>query len=774
MGRNKFLSFLNIAGLASGMAVAILIFNYSYYEASADYQHNKLDNIYVVTNRNSAGVQYEMADLLRDHIPGIKYVSMVESNMKNKFILKYDNNSPIRSDIIFADSNFARIFSFDLVSGNIDDALSVPNSIILTESESNRLFNGENPIGKILSLRATYEFIGTSDVEVKAVIKDLPENSNLQFKAVVSHLTTDKIMPWIKECIWSCSNVQNYVLLEKGQDPKELASLMTRQLRSFIPKEIECNFTLLPYNDVYFSEIRDYFKHGNVKLNNTLVYIALLILMMAAINYINLSIAGSVKRQTEAGIRKLHGARPISLAFRFLGESVIISIASMLLGVFLACLVTPSFNNLAVVHLPEIPLLSVRFWLIVTGTSFLIGIVAGILPALSFNKFKSISLITGRFTSQNHGIHLRRGLIVFQFVISIILIISTIVVTRQLSYMENTDMGFNTENIVNITLSPEVKTAVFKEKLMNTPGIGAVSFSRWFPANIKENWGMSLIYEGVEKNVSFACENADASYIDLMGLKIIQGRNFSDSLKFDVGSAILNEAAVKAFGIENPLEAVFKKNDKTNKIIGVVRDFNFESLHSRIRPLVIFYADERLFSVNVKLAEGSFNTVSNTLSSIRESWNEVSPNYPFEFKFIDQEVENLYRSEIIFKKIFRMGSFFAIFISCLGLIGLVLSLTEQLKREIGIRKVYGAGIGEVLFMINKDFIKWVIVAFILACPVAWYFMEQWLKNFAYKIPLSWSVFTTAGLLALGLAILTVSWQGWKAVTQNPVESLKYE
>lgn len=340
--------------------------------------------------------------------------------------------------------------------------------------------------------------------------------------------------------------------------------------------------------------------------------------------------------------------------------------------------------------------------------------------------------------------------------------------------MRNADTGFNSANIINVKLSPEVKLAVFKEKLMHNPGIVSLSFSRWFLGNIREHWEMPLIANGVEKTVDFACENADASYVGLMGLNIIQGRNFSDSLKSDVGSAILNETAVKAFGLEDPLTAVFNQNGQMGKIIGVMRDFNFESLHSQIRPLVIFCADEHLFSVNIKLLSGNFNTVSATLSSIRKTWEEVSPNFPFEFKFIDQEIENLYRSEIIFEKIFRWGSFFAIFISCLGLIGLVLNLTEQLKKEIGIRKVYGAGITEVLFLLNRDFIKWVVIAFIIASPVAWYLMEQWLKNYANKIPLSWWIFSVSGLLALGLTVATVTWQSWRAATRNPVKTLRYE
>lgn len=772
--RNKFLSFLNITGLAAGLAVAILIFNYSFQEFQADKQYNKLKNIYVVLNKNSAHVHYEMASLLKDQVPGIKYVSMVESHSKNEFILKYKDNRSMRSDIIFADGNFTKIFNFPVISGNLEDALAAPQSIILTESESKRLFNNENPIGKILSLRGTYEYLGNSDVEVKAVIKDFPENSNLQFKAAVSHLTTAKMMPGIKECIWSCSNVQNYVLLQKGQDLKVLASQMNRQLRPLIPKEIACDFSFLPFKDVYFSTIRDDFKHGNLKLIYTLVSIALLILLIAAINYINLSIAGSVKRQTEVGVKKIVGVKPVQLIIQFLGESVYISIIAMLLGVFLAYIVTPSVNSFSVIHLPEVPLFSIHFWLVLISCSIVIGIAAGLLPALSFNKFRPISLITGRSKSQSYGINLKRGLIVFQFIISIILIICTITVTRQLYYVKNKNMGFNSENVVNIKLSPEVKPAILKDKLQHNPGIGSVSFSRWFPGNIRESWQMPLICKGVEKKVDFAAENADASYVDLMGLKIVQGRNFSDSLKSDVGSAILNEAAVKAFGLENPLEAVFQQDGKISKIIGVIKDFNFESLHNQIKPLVIFCADQYLFSVNVKLSAGSFNTISKTLSSITKVWNEVSPNYPFEFKFIDQEIENLYKSEIIFEKIFRYGSFFAIFISCLGLFGLVLSSTDQRKKEIGIRKVYGAKIGEVLFMLNKDFIKWVFIAFIIASPVAYYLMGQWLENFAYKIPLSWWIFALSGLLALGIALLTVSWQSWKVATRNPVEVLRYE
>ncbi len=772
--RNKLLSFLNIAGLTAGLAMGILIFNYSYQEFQSSNLQNTQGNVYILLNNRSPHIQYEMASLLRDQITGIRYVSMVESHARNEFILKYKNNKPLRSDIIFADSNFTRIFTFQPVSGNIDDALAEPRTIILTESESKRLFNDEDPIGKILSLRGIYDYFGYSDVEVKAVIKDLPDNSNLQFKAVVSHVTTPAIMPWIKDCTWHCSNVQNYVLLQKGTDPNVLASQMATELRYLIPQEVDCNFSFLPYKEVYFSAIRDYFKHGNLKLIYTLGAISILILLIAIINYINLSVAVLSKRQIEVGVKKIVGVRPVQLFTQFLGESVIISCVAMALGVFAAYCLTPAINNLSEIHFPEIPLESVSLWLVLTGASIVIGVVAGLLPAISFNKFRPMSLITGGSKNSSSGINLKRGLIVLQFIISIILIICTITVTRQLSFIRNTSMGFNSENTINITLSPEVKTAVFKDKLQHIKGITSISFSRWFPGNIQENWSMPLISNGVEKVVEFATENADAFYIDMMGLQITEGRNFSDSLQSDIGSAILNEAAVKAFGLEDPLDAGFRDEGKINKIVGVVKDFNFESFHNRIRPLVIFCADEHLFSVNLKLAAGSFNDVSKVLNNIEESWSEVSPNYPFEFKFIDETVANLYKSEIILEKIFRRGSFFAIFISCLGLFGLVLSSTEERKKEIGIRKVYGAKINEVLVMLNKDFIKWILAAFLIACPVAWYLMDHWLKNFAYKAALSWWIFGVAGLLALSIGLLTVSWQSWKVATKNPVEALRYE
>jgi putative ABC transport system permease protein len=772
--RNKLLSFLNIAGLTAGLSVGVLIFNYSYQEFHSENLQNTEGNVYVVLNNSSAHVQYEMAALLRDHVSAIRYVSMVESNARNEFILKYGNNKPHRSDIIFADSNFTKIFTFPQVSGNIEDALDAPRSVILTESESKRLFNDEDPIGKVLSLRGIYEFFGSSDVVVKAVIKDLPENSNLQFKAVVSHVTTQSMMPWIKDCIWSCSNVQNYVQLQKGTDPVVLASRMDRELRQLIPQKVECKFSFLPYKEVYFSSIRDYFNHGNLKLIYTLGAISVLILLIAIINYINLSVAVQVKRHIEVGVKKIVGVRPVQLFIQILGESVIISCIAMILGVFAACSLTPAINNLSEIQFPEIPLGSLRLWLFLTGISVIIGVVAGLLPAISFNRFRPISLIAGRSKNSSSGINLKRGLIVLQFIISIILIICTITVTRQLSYIRNTSMGFDSENTISITLSPEVSTAVFKDKLQQIKGITSISFSRWFPGNIQENWTMPLISNGVEKVVEFATENADAFYIDIMGLQITRGRNFSDSLKSDLGSAILNEAAVKAFGLENPLDAVFKNEGKINKIVGVVKDFNFQSFHARIKPLVIFCAEDHLFCVNVKLAAGSFDEVSRIIKRIEETWNEVSPNYPFEFKFIDETVANLYKSEILLEKIFRLGSFFAIFISCLGLFGLVLSSTEERKKEIGIRKVYGAKINEVLLILNWDFIKWIVAAFIIACPVAWYLMDRWLENFAYKAALSWWIFAFAGLMALSIGLLTVSWQSWKVATKNPVEALRYE
>ncbi len=771
--KNILLSALNIAGLGTGLAVAIIIFNYSFHEFRADTYHEYLEDIYVVQNKNASHVPYEMAPLIEDQITGIKHVSMVESHMMNEFVLIYGKDKSIQSEVIFTDDNFTSIFSFEVVSGSLTNALSEPQAIILTESESKRLFGDENPIGKILSLKAKLVFLGESPVEVKAVIKDLPENSNIQFKAVVSLVTADKMMFWRDQCIWSCSNVQNYVLLEKEQDPGMLATQMSEQLRPLIPEEVPCEFSLLPYGEVFFSSIRDNFKHGNLKLIYTLGSIALLILLIATINYINLSMAGSSKRLTEVGLKKMVGAEPGQLVRQFLGESVLISLWAMVLGLFLAWLITPSVNSLSIITLPEIPASSIQFWLVLIGATILIGFVAGVIPALALSKFRPISLLTGKSKSHYQGINLKRGLIVFQFIISISLIICTLTVTRQLSHVRNIDMGFNAENVINIKLSPEVNYEIFKDKLYEIPAVTAVSSSRWYPGNIQENWGMPLIYNGVETKVTFACENADASYIDIMGLEIVQGRKFSD-LQTDIGTAILNEAAVKEFGLENPMDAYFQKRGETHKIIGVVKDFNFQSLHNHVKPMVIFCAKEQLFSVNVKLAAGEFNSIRETLVQVKASWDDVSPNFPLDFSFIDEQVESLYKTEMVFEKIFRYGSMFAIFISCLGLFGLVLSSTEQRKKEIGIRRVNGANIGEIMLMLNKDFIKWVLVAFVVASPAAWFLMKNWLENFAYRTTLSWWIFLLAGVLALGIALLTVSWQSWKTAARNPVEALRYE
>ena len=727
----------------------------------------------MVQNNNASHVHYEMASLLEDQITGIKHVSMVESHMMNEFVLIYGEDKSIQSEVIFTDDNFTSIFSFEVVSGSLINALSEPQAIILTESESKRLFGDENPIGKILSLKAKLVFLGESPVEVKAVIKDLPENSNIQFKAVVSLVTADKMMFWRDQCIWSCSNVQNYVLLEKGQDPGMLATQMSEQLRPLIPQEVPCEFSLLPYGEVFFSSIRDDFKHGNLKLIYTLGSIALLILFIATINYINLTMAGSSTRLTEVGLKKMVGVEPRQLVKQFLGESVLVSLIAMLLGLFLAWWITPSVNSLSVIKLPEIPVSSILFWLVVIGAAIVIGFVAGVIPALALSKFRPISLLTGKSKSHYQGINLKRGLIVFQFIISIALIICTLTVTRQLSHVRNIDMGFNAENVINIKISPEVKYEIFKDKLYKIPGVEAVSFSRWYPGNIQENWVMPLVYNGVETEVMFACENADASYIDVMGLEMVEGRKFSD-LQTDIGSAILNEAAVKEFGLENPMDAYFQKRGETHKIVGVVKDFNFQSLHNQIKPMVLFCEDKQLFSVNVRLAAGYSNSIRETLDQVKTSWDEVSPSFPFDFSFIDEHVESLYKTEMVFEKIFRYGSIFAIFISCLGLFGLVLSSTEQRRKEIGIRRVNGARIGDILLMLNKDFIKWVIVAFVIATPAAWFLMNKWLENFAYKTTLSWWIFVLAGVLALGIALLTVSWQSWKTATRNPVEALRYE
>jgi len=771
--QNKLLSVLNIAGLGTGLAVAIIIFNYSMHEFQADKYHEYLDDIYVVQNKNKAHVPYEMAGLIEDQISGIKHVSMVWSGMKNEFVLINGVDNSIQSEVIFTDDKFTNIFTFEVVSGSLINALSEPQSIILTESESQRLFGDEDPIGQTIFIKGKLVFLGESPVEVKAVIRDHPENSNIQFKAAVSFVTARKMMFWLDQCIWSCHNVQNYVQLEKGQDPELLGAYMSEQLRPLIPEEVSCELSLLPYDDVFFSSIRDDFKHGNLKLIYTLGAIGLLILLIATINYINLSLAGSSKRLTEVGLKKIVGAEPRQVVKQFLGESVLISLLSMLLGLFLAWLITPSVNSLSVIKLPEIPFSSLQFMAVLICATIVIGLVAGVIPALALSKFRPISLLTGKSKSHYQGINLKRALIVFQFIISIALIICTLTVTRQLTHVRNIDMGFNTENVINIKISPEVKFDTFKDKLYNIPGIEGVAFSRWYPGNIGENWSMPLINDGVEKEVRFACENAEASYIDLMGLEIVHGRKFS-KLQSDIGSAILNEAAVKEYGLENPTEAYFQKGDRTYKIVGVVKNFNFQSLHNQIKPLVIFCQNDQLFSVNVKLAARDYNTVRGTLDQIKASWSEVSPSFPFDFSFIDDQVESLYKMELVFEKIFRYGSIFAIFISCLGLFGLVLSSTEQRRKEIGIRRANGANIGQIMMMLNKDFIKWVLVAFVIASPAAWILMKKWLENFAYRTTLSWWLFLLAGILALGIALLTVSWLSWKTATRNPVEALRYE
>ena len=771
--KNKLLSALNITGLGAGLAVAILIFNYTYHEFRADQYHEHLEDIYVVQNDHATHVPYEMAPLIEDQIPGIKHVSMVETTMQHEFVLTYGAGKSIQTVVIFTDDNFARIFSFKVISGSMVSALSEPGAIILTKSESQRLFGDEDPIGKILSLKGKMEFLGESQVEVKAVIEDMPDNSNIQFRAAVSFLTARKMMFWIDGCDWGCQNVQNYVMLEKGQDPALLAEQMSEQLRPLVPEQVSCEFSLFPYEKVFFSSIRDDFKHGNLKLIFTLGTIALLILIIASINYINLSMAGSSKRLTEVGLKKIVGVEPLQLVKQFLGESVLISLLAMLLGVVLASLMINPINRLSVISMPPVPVSSIKFWLVSTGAAIVIGMVAGLIPAMALSRFRPIALLTGKSKSHYQGVNLKRGLIVFQFIISIALIICTLTVTRQLSYMRNVDMGFDTKHIINIKISPEVNNELLKDKLQAIPGVKAVSFSRWYPGNIGENWGMPLVNKGVEQEVYFACENADASYIDIMGLEMVEGRKFSD-LQTDVGTAILNEAAVKEFGLENPMDAYFQKDGALHKIIGVVKDFNFQSLHNQIRPLVIFCADKQFFSVNVKLASGHFNTVKETLDKVKEGWEEISPSFPFDFRFIDEQIESLYKMELITQKIFRSGSIFAIFISCLGLFGLVLGSTEQRRKEIGIRRVNGAKIGEIMLMLNMDFIKWVLLAFVVASPAAWFLMKKWLENFAYRASLSWWIFVLAGALALGIALITVSWQSWRTASRNPVEALRYE
>jgi putative ABC transport system permease protein len=779
--RHKAFSFINIMGLTVGMTAFFLIFLYVKFELSYDSFNSKANRIYRIVcdiktpteTINADGPAWTVGPHVKDAFPEIE--SSVRIN--NASLLVRRGNAKFQEDnALFADSAFFHVFDYKLIKGDPSTALKNKFSIIFTESAAKKYFGNENPLGKTVLLTD-----GNNIATVTGVMQDMPENSQIKADMLVSMSTlTEEFNKGLNDQ-WGNYSDRTFLLVKPGTNAKALQekfpAFLERENGDEMKKlQMYPTLILEPLRYVYLYSTRDGTKTGNFTNVYIFTIVAIFILLIACFNFVNLTTARSAERAKEVGIRKVVGAARTQLARQFIGESVIICLIAFMLSLILLMLLLPSFNHLAGKIISPGLFSHPQYLLILLLTSLGIGIIAGIYPALVLSSFRPIIVLKGRFVTGTKGIALRKVLVIAQFTISIALIISTIVVYNQMNYMRSQDLGFNKNQKMIIDTHGDSSKLVFKQEVSRLPGVISTSMAGSVPGG--GNPGAYSQIENVKGDMQIANLDlyfVDFDYIPQFKMKMLAGRAFSRDFPTDTTQAmVVNEEAMKLFGYSKPEQIIGKKFDQWGRkgtIIGVVKDFHFRSLQEVIKPLSIRIEPNGcdLVSINVKP-----QNLKATIAAIGDDWKALIPNRPFSYYFLDDFFDKQYRSEDRFGSLFLNFAILAIFISCLGLLGLASYSTSQRTKEISIRKVMGASVGNILNLLSKEFLKLVAISFCIAAPIAYYFMHEWLKGFAYRTRIYWWVFALSAVLSLVVAFTTISFQAIKAAIANPADSLRTE
>jgi ABC-type antimicrobial peptide transport system permease subunit len=769
-------SILNISGMAIGMASAILILLYVQEEWSYDRHFKNADNIYrVIENQNpSAGASSlfavspgELTKTLREEYPEIIRSSRYEPHSELR--LKKGDVFMHETAVATVDKDFLKMFDIEFVQGDINSALNDPHNVVLTEEMAHKYFGNEDALGKTL-----LESLGYL-VTVTGVIKK-PQKSHLSFDFLIPvELLKERGVP-VNDWQFLC---YNYIELSRGTDGK----LLDNKIRDFLKKRIkgsDSEIFLQNIKKIHLFSSRKYTYdisgHGDITSVRILSLIAVFILLIACINYMNLSIAQSVRRSREIGVRKVAGASNSKIIAQFLGESLLIVLVAHIIAMILVELLLPGYKNLIGKPL-TVNYQSAGLYLGLIIMVLFCGLAAGSYPAFYLSSLKPLATMKGVINKNPGNTRFRRILVIFQFSISILLIICTVIVGKQLSYMQNMNLGFNKDNIgyfqfPSAPWDPKLKS--LKKELLNNPDIESVTkiFINYSnPLNIEGTSG-GYKWEGKKEgeDVLFYTLGADEDYAKTFQLEIKEGRYFSSDFSTDNTAIVINEQAEKVLGFKESIgKKITTAQGSELRIIGVVKDFHFKSLHYKIEPLIMQIGTANTFFIRMKPGH-----ITSTVESASKTYDSFKPDIPMDFHFLDDDYDNLYRTEKRIGKIFGYFSLLAIIISCLGLIGLSSFMTVRRTKEIGIRKINGARSLEIFSMLSGEYVIWVLISILLACPVAWYAMHKWLQNFAYRINTDWWIFVMAGIIALIIALLTVSFQSFRAANKNPVEALRYE
>ncbi|MEO6231941.1 MAG: ABC transporter permease [Ferruginibacter sp.] len=780
--KQKMFSLINILGLTVGITCCLMIFLFIMNEFSYDKFHKDGEHIYrVMRVSNSDALPGNIPylspmyapTLANDYPDAIKSVTRVSPDND---LVTYNNISFNEKKIYLVDSNFFRFFSFKLLKGSAATVLNDPLSIVMTASAAKKYFGDEDPIGKVI------DFNKQMRLTVTGISADVPVNSHLDYDMVVP-LANWRNEQWMNQ--WPSNSLYSYVQLNPAVNPasleKNFPAFMDKYLGEFYKENgFKMGLTIHPLTGTYFEGESpfDSVKHGSKKMVYIFMSIAILILLIACINFMNLATARATDRSKEVGLRKVLGAVRGQLAAQFLFESVLFATVSAILAMILLQLVMPAYTGFLGYELPAYwsnPLL----YVFIMGVIIVVGVFAGSYPALLLSSFSPIESLKGKLKVGAHGALFRKALVVFQFAISVLLIISIAVVMKQMYFVRNTDLGFDKEQSMIVSIDNRKlyeNKEQFKRQLEADPSVKAVSLMSGQPGGFHDSYNFESEGKPGEK-IMINTEFSDFQYAQTLGLKFVAGRDFSTTYPTDSTDAVIvNELAAAKFGY-TPEQAIGKRVKNTTldsvprKIVGVVKDFHFASLKQPIGPLIISTkkGDRRLALVKL-----STQNLPAAIDRIKKIYAAAAPGYPYEYNFLDDKFDKLYTSEIKQEKLLSVFSVIAICIACLGLFGLASYTATKRTKEIGVRKVIGSSVRNIVFLLSKDLLKPVLLGTIIAIPVGYYVMQQWLQSFAYKTPINWWLFAIAVFIAVIIALVTVSFQAVKAAVANPVKSLRTE
>jgi putative ABC transport system permease protein len=783
--KNKVFSTINIVGLAVGMAAFMVIMMFVAYEKSFDNFHTK--NIYRLNEVQTIGTttqkvalsMFPMGAALKQEFPEIKSYTRV--NWHQKYQMTYGTKRVFLPQVFAVDSTFLKIFDFKVIKGDRELGLLKPHSIMLTEETAKKLFGDADPIGKVINHYGD----DTTTFTVTGILANVPKNSQLQFDGLFSFSTIYK--PWMLNN-WGGNWLNTYLELAPNTNiaalEKKFPAYIKRHLGNDGPKFIK--LFVLPLRDVHANSADiglDYvnYQKFDKKSTNLFAIIALIVLVIACVNFINLSTARSAERAKEVGIRKSIGAHRLQLAAQFLGETILISFLALILAVILVELALPYINNLSERSITLPIFSSLGFIATIFGGTIIIGLISGIYPAIYLSSFQAAKVLKGSVQVGKNKGGLRNVLVVTQFTSAIFLMIATIFVLKQLKYMQNQDPGYNREQVVNIPLDGVTtkKYELFKQQLSGSTLVAGITASQDVMGSHLDQGGVQFKpANGPMQQLVTTVMIVDNNYLDLYKLKLVAGKGFSSEKTLNGRQYILNEALARELLKDHPkapLSSLIGNQfgiDSLGTITGIAKNFNFNSLHYKVEPMCLFSQTQWGYrDVSIKISGGN---VQASLAFIKSKWDGLYPDYPFEYQFLDDHFNEVYKADNQVSQIVGILAGLTILISCLGLFGLASYSAEKRVKEIGVRKVLGASVQNIVLLLASNFIKLVLIANIIAWPLAWWAMNKWLQDFAYRINIQWWVFVLAGGAAILIAFFTVSFQSVKAAVANPVKSLRSE